>query len=89
MSFSKFETTVKSQSSSKVTGIENKVSKSGDILYGVLNFNGHSIKNLANPEEDTNGVNKRFIRSKEWIPVSSKLNIIGVDDNSNPITSQP
>jgi len=29
-----------SKSSSKVTGIENKVSKSGDILYGDLNFNG-------------------------------------------------
>jgi len=34
MSVSKFGTTIKSQSSSKVTGIEKKVSKSGDILYG-------------------------------------------------------
>jgi len=92
MSVSKFGMTIKSQSSSKVTEIENKVSKSGDILYGDLNFNGYSIKNLANPEDNTNRVNERylnsFVRFKERISVGSKLAIMRVNNNSNPITSQ-
>ena len=44
-------------------GIENKLSKSGDIMYGDLNLNGHSIKNLANPEEESDSVNKGFLDS--------------------------
>ena len=50
MSISKFGTT-NSSAPTKVIGIENGVSKSGDIMHGDLNLNGHSIKNLANPEE--------------------------------------
>jgi len=46
MSVSKFEM-VTSSGKTKVIGIENKVSKSGDTLYGNLNFNGHGIKNLG------------------------------------------
>jgi len=64
MGVSKFGTTIKSQSSSKVTGIENNQDlKSGVILYGDLNFNGHSIQNLANPYNDTDGVNNRYLNS--------------------------
>ena len=44
-------------------GIENKLSKSGDIMYGDLNLNGHSIKNLAKPEEESDSVNKGFLDS--------------------------
>jgi len=48
--------------------------------------------NLANPEDDTDGVNKRylnsFVRSKEQTAVGSKLAIMGIDHNSNPVTSQ-
>ena len=52
MSISKFGTT-NSSSPTKVIGIKNKVSKSGDIMYSDLNLNGHSIKNLAKPEEES------------------------------------
>jgi len=42
-------------------------------LYGDLNFHGHSIKNLVNPEKDTDVVNKKYVNSfvhfKERIPV--------------------
>ena len=62
MSISKFGTT-NSSAPTKVKGIENKVSKSGDIIYGDLNLNGHSIKNLANPKEESDSVNKGFLDS--------------------------
>ena len=32
-------------------------------MYGDLNLNGQSIKNLANPEEKTDSVNKGFLDS--------------------------
>ena len=60
MSISKFGTT-SSSAPTKVTGIENKVSKSGDIMYDDLNLNGHSIKNRANPEEESDNMNKEFL----------------------------
>ena len=62
MSISKFGK-ANSSAPTKVIGIENKVSKSGDIMYGDLNLNGHSIKNLANPEEESDRVNKEFLDS--------------------------
>ena len=40
MSISKFGAS-KSSATTKVMGIENKVSKSGDIMYGNLNWSGH------------------------------------------------
>ena len=60
MSISKFGTT-SSSAPTKVTGIENKVSKSGDIMYGDLNLNGHGIKNRANLEEESDSVNKECL----------------------------
>ena len=60
MSISKFDTT-SSSAPTKVTGIETKVSKSGDIMYGDLNLNGHGIKNRANPEEESHNMNKEFL----------------------------
>ena len=51
MSISKFGTT-NSSAPTKVIGIKSKVSKSGDIMYGDLNLNGHNIKNLANPKKN-------------------------------------
>ena len=83
MSISKFGTT-NSLAPTKVIGIENKVSKSGDIMYGDLNLNRHSIKNLANPEEESDSVNKgfldsKFIRFKDNIQLNAKLAVIGND----------
>ena len=83
MSISKFSTTNYS-APTKVIGIENKVSKSGDIMYGDLNLNGHSIKNLANPEEESDSVNKGFldndsIRFKDNIQINTKLAVVGND----------
>ena len=83
MSISKFGTT-NSSAPTKVVGIENKVSKSGNIMYGDLNLNGHSIENLANPEEESDSVNKgfldsNFIRFKDNIQLSTKLAVIGND----------
>ena len=63
MSISKFGTTSKSNSSPKVIGVEKKVSKSGDTMYGDLNLNHHSIKNLASPEEEYDSVNKQYVDS--------------------------
>ena len=76
--------TTNSSAATKVIGIENKVSKSGDITYGDLNLNGHSIKNLANPEEESDSVNKgfldsNFIRFKDNIQLNTKLAVIGND----------
>ena len=62
MSISKFRTT-NSSAPNKVIGIENKVSKSGDIMYGDLYLNGHSIKNSAYHEEESDSVNKGFLDS--------------------------
>ena len=83
MSISKFGTT-NSSAPTKVIGIENKVSKSGDIMYGDLNLNSHSIKNLANPEEESDSVNKgfldsNFVRFKDNIQLNTKLAVIGND----------
>ena len=52
-------------------------------MYGDLNLNGHSIKNLANPEE-SDSVNKgfldsNFIRFKDNIQLNAKLAVIGND----------
>ena len=46
-------------------------------MYGDLNLNGHSIKNLANPEEESDSVNKgfsnsNFIRFKDNIQLNTK-----------------
>ena len=51
-------------------------------MYGKLNLNGHSIKNLANPEEEFDCVNKKFLdrnfkRFDDNIQFNSKLEIIG------------
>ena len=61
-------------------------------MYGDLNFNGHSIKNLANPEEESDNVNKgfldsNFIRFKNSIQSNTKLAVIGNDRiaSSSPI----
>ena len=83
MSISKFGTS-NSSAPTKVIGIENKVSKSGDIMYGDLNLNGHSMENLANPEEISDSVNKgflnsNFIRFKDNIQLKAKLAVIGND----------
>ena len=64
MSISKFGTTRnQSSNNAKVIGIENKVSKSGDTMFGNLNLSGHSIKNIADPEEGSDGVNKQFLEN--------------------------
>ena len=96
MTISKFGTTInKSSTPNIVRGIENKVSKSGDIMYGNLNLNGHSIKNLASPEEESDSVNKgflesNFVRFEDNVQINSKLAII--DENriasSTPIQVQ-
>ena len=80
MSISKFGTT-NSSAPTKVMEIENKVSQSGDIMCGDLNLNGHSIKNLANPEEESKSVNKEFldsnfIRFNDNIQLNTKLAVI-------------
>ena len=51
-------------------------------MYGDVNLNGHSIKNLANPEEESDSVNKEFldsnfIRLKDNIHLNTKLAVIG------------
>ena len=59
MIISKFGTSGSQSSSTvKVVGIEHKVSKSGDIMYGDLNLNNHKITNLANPVTESDSVNK-------------------------------
>ena len=48
MNISKFGTSGSQSSSTvKVVGIEHKVSKSGDIMYGDLNLNNHKITKLS------------------------------------------
>ena len=62
MNISKFGTSGSQSSSTvKVVGIEHKVSKSGDIMYGDLNLNNHKITNLANPVTESDSVNKGFL----------------------------
>ena len=51
-------------------------------MYGDLNFNSHSIKNFANPEEESDSVNKgfldsNFIRFKNSIQFDTKLAVLG------------
>ena len=94
MSISKFGLT-NSSAPTKVVGIENKVSKSVDIMHGDLNLNGHSIKSLANPEEESVSVNKgfldsNFIRFQDNIQINTKLAVIGNDRiaSSSPIQVQ-
>ena len=82
MSISKLGTT-NSLALTKVIRIENKISKSRDIMYGDLNLNGHSIKSLANPEKESDSVNKgfldsNFIRVKDNIQLNAKLAVIGI-----------
>ena len=61
-------------------------------MYGDLNLNGHSIKNLANPEEESDSVNKgffdsNFIRFKDNIQLNTRLAVLGNDKiaSSSPI----
>ena len=62
MNISKFGTSgSQSSSTAKVVGIEHKVSKSGDVMYGDLNLNNHKITNLANPVTESDSVNKGFL----------------------------
>ena len=62
MNISKFGTSgSQSSSTAKVVGIEHKVSKSGDVVYGDLNLNNHKITNLANPVTESDSVNKGFL----------------------------
>ena len=54
------------------------------MMYGDLNLNGHSMKNLANPEEESDSVNKgfldsNFLRFKDNIQLNKKLVVIGND----------
>ena len=51
-------------------------------MYDDLNLNGHSIKNLANTEEESDSVNKgfldnNFIRFKDNIQLNTKLAVTG------------
>ena len=64
-------------------------------MYGDQNLNGHSIKNLANPEEESDSVNKgfldgNFIRFKDNIQLNAKLAVIGNDriSSRSPIQVQ-
>ena len=64
-------------------------------MYGDLNLNGHSIKNLANPEEESDSVNKgffdsNFIRFKDNIQLNTRLAVLGNDKiaSSSPIQVQ-
>ena len=47
-------------------------------MYGNLNLNAYSIKNLANPEKESDSVNKgfldsNFIRFKDNIQLNTKV----------------
>ena len=92
MNISKFGTT-DSQSSSpiRLTGIENKVSKTGDIMHGDLNLNNHKITNLAAPEAEADCVNKgflkNFIRFESGRVVGSTLATVGTNSNGEQIAS--
>ena len=53
-------------------------------MYGDLNLNGHSIKNVANPDEESHSVNKEFLESnfigfKNNIQLNTKLAVVGND----------
>ena len=98
MSISKFGTNSSKPSDNKninITGIENKVSKAGDIMYGDLNLNNHSIKNVASPEEESDAVNKEFLNSlisdfisyKSTPNFGSKLAVIGLNENRKSVVS--
>ena len=96
MSISKFGTTENKPSSTpKVIGIENKLSKTGDTMLGDLNLGGHSIKNVANPEEESDSVNKRFVentisnyvRYEDSVSLGARLAVIGIDSDEKPISS--
>ena len=98
MSISKFGTNSSKSSNNKnikVTGIENKVSKSGDSMYGDLNLNNHSIKNLASPEEESDAVNKEFLNNsisgfvsyRSSLNFGSKLAVIGLNENRKSAVS--
>ena len=64
-------------------------------MCGDLNLNGHSIKNLANTEEESDSVNKGFLDSKftlfkDNIQLNTKLAVIGNNRiaSSSPIQVQ-
>ena len=92
MNISKFGTT-DSQSSNpiRLTEIENKVSKTGDIMHGDLNLNNHKITNLAAPEAEADCVNKgflkNFIRFESGRVIGSTLATVGTNSNGEQIAS--
>ena len=96
MNISKFGTSgSQSSSTAKVVGIEHKVSKSGDIMYGDLNLNNHKITNLANPVTEADNVNKgyldnaisNFIRFEDTPSYGSKLTKTGGDNDGKHVAS--
>ena len=89
MNISKFGTATKQPSSS--VEVENKLSKTGDIMYGDLNLNNHKITNLATPVAESDSVNKAFLNN--FIQVDnrrvfgSRLITLGLDSNGQHIAS--
>ena len=77
MNVSKFGTSGSQSSSTvKVVGIEHKVSKSGDIMYGDLNLNNHKITNLANPVTESDSVNKGFLQLATLSTLPKALSLV-------------
>ena len=97
MNISKFGTTDSQVTSSpiKIIGIDNKVSKSGDTMFGDLNLNNHKIINLPTPVSNSEAVTKLFLENRisnflqfqETPEFGSKLAITGIDNDSNHVVS--
>ena len=96
MNISKFGTSGSQSSSTvKVVGIEHKVSKSGDIMYGDLNLNNHKITNLANPVTESDSVNKGFLDNAisnivhfaESSEFGSRLATLGINNDGQNVVS--
>ena len=96
MNISKFGTSGSQSSSTvKVVGIELKVSKSGDIMYGDLNLNNHKITNLANPVTESDSVNKGFLDNAisnivhfaESSEFGSRLATLGINNDGQNVVS--
>ena len=96
MNISKFGTSGSQSSSTvKVVGIEHKVSKSGDIMYGDLNLNNHKITNLANPVTESDSVNKGFLDNAisnivhfaESSEFGSRLATLGINNDDQYVVS--
>ena len=96
MNISKFGTSgSQSSSTAKVVGIEHKVSKSGDIMYGDLNLNNHKITNLANPVTESDSINKGFldmaisniVHFAESSEFGSRLATLGINNDGQNVVS--